>query len=198
MKELCRYSNPLQSYWTINVTHFFLQKTWNWRKLPPQWNHNYCKNNLHVWWWSLPTHCDPSKRPLKQVKYFPNKILNHCTVSQQKLVEAFWCENDKCCCCKILLPARMAWLIFIWLVTYCVPTKVPNFRLKEFFSDNKIYSLLYSWRAKIDFATSYAKTVDIAVTLTHFLREWLVRFWSLTPHCISIEKAYTPMKEFCR
>ena len=26
MKELCRYSNPLRSYWTINVTHFFLQK----------------------------------------------------------------------------------------------------------------------------------------------------------------------------
>ena len=24
MKELCRYSNPLQSYWTVNVTHFFL------------------------------------------------------------------------------------------------------------------------------------------------------------------------------
>ena len=26
MKELCRYSNPLQSYWTVNMTHFFLQK----------------------------------------------------------------------------------------------------------------------------------------------------------------------------
>ena len=26
MKELCIYSNPLQSYTTVNVTHFFSEK----------------------------------------------------------------------------------------------------------------------------------------------------------------------------